>query len=68
MTINPILVIILSLIIIKESITIKKLLGIFCGLFGAATLILKDGGIDFSSSYHTKIYSCLLTPQVMPSI
>lgn len=53
MTINPILVIILSLIIINESITLKKLLGIFCGLFGAATLILKNGGIDFSSSYHT---------------
>ena len=52
MTINPILVIILSLIIINESITLKKLLGIFCGLFGAATLILKDGGVDFSSSYH----------------
>ena len=53
MTINPILVIILSLVIINESITLKKLLGIFFGLFGAATLIMKDGGIDFSSSYHT---------------
>ena len=41
MTVSPILVIIFSAIIIKEKITIRKLLGIFLGIFGAATLILK---------------------------
>ena len=53
MTINPILVILLSFIIIGEVITLRKSIGIFLGLFGAATLILKGGGIDFSSSNQT---------------
>ena len=43
MTVSPILVIIFSAIIIKEKITIRKLLGIFLGIVGAATLILKSG-------------------------
>ena len=41
MTVSPILVIIFSAIIIKEKITIRKIFGIFLGLTGAATLILK---------------------------
>ena len=53
MTINPILVILLSFLIIGEAITLRKSIGIFLGLFGAATLILKGGGIDFSSSNQT---------------
>lgn len=53
MTINPILVILLSFLIIGEAITLRKILGILLGLFGAAILILKGGrdGIDFSSSH-----------------
>ncbi|MDC0204375.1 DMT family transporter [Flavobacteriales bacterium] len=48
MTINPILVILLSFLIIKEAITFRKSLGILLGLVGASMLILKGGGIDFS--------------------
>ena len=51
MTINPILVILLSFLIIKEGITIQKSLGVFLGLIGASILILKDGGVDFSTSH-----------------
>ena len=53
MTINPILVILISFLIIRESITFRKILGILLGLFGAATLILNGGGVDFSSSRQT---------------
>ena len=53
MTINPILVILLSFILIKESITIRKISGVFFGLIGAAILILKGGAVDLSSSYKT---------------
>ena len=51
MTISPILVILLSFLIIKESITFRKSLGILLGLMGASMLILKAGGIDFSSNH-----------------
>ncbi len=53
MTINPILVIFLSFLIIGEAITLRKSLGILLGLFGALTLILKSGGVDFSSNHQT---------------
>ena len=53
MTINPILVIVLSFLIIKEAITFRKSLGILLGLVGASILILKGGGIDFSSNHQT---------------
>ena len=54
MTVNPILVILLSFIIIKEAITYRKSLGILLGLVGAAILILKAGGvIDFNSNHQT---------------
>jgi len=53
MTINPILVILLSFLIIKEAITYRKSLGILLGLVGASMLILKGGGIDFSSNHQT---------------
>ena len=53
MTINPILVILLSFFIIKESITFRKILGVLLGLSGAAILILKGGSINFSSNHQT---------------
>ena len=53
MTISPILVIFLSFLIIKEVVTFKKILGILLGLLGASILILKSGGIDFSSNHQT---------------
>ena len=53
MTINPILVILLSFLIIKEAITYRKSLGILLALAGASMLILKGGGIDFSSNHQT---------------
>ena len=51
MTVSPILVIIFSAIIIKEKITIRKIFGIFLGLTGAATLILKSGAISLDNDY-----------------
>ena len=51
MTINPILVILLSFFIIKEAITLKKSLGVLFGLTGAAILILKGGEIDLSANH-----------------
>ena len=53
MTINPVLVILMSFLIIKEAITLRKILGILLGLSGASILILKGGGIDFSSNHQT---------------
>ena len=51
MTISPILVILLSFLMIKEAITFRKILGILLGMVGASMLILKSGGIDFSSNH-----------------
>ena len=42
MTISPVLVIITSAIIIKEKITVRKIIGIFLGLIGACILILNS--------------------------
>ncbi len=53
MTVNPILVILLSFLIIQEDITLRKVFGILLGFFGASILILKAGSIDFSSSHQT---------------
>ncbi len=53
MTVNPILVILLAFLILKDTITFKKCLGVFIGLFGAAILILQQGNVDWSSSHQT---------------
>ena len=53
MTINPILVILLSFLIIKEVLTFRKTLGVLLGLMGASMLILNGEGIDFSSNHQT---------------
>ena len=51
MTTSPVLVIIFSAIIIKERITSRKILGIFLGISGAATLILKSGSINLENDF-----------------
>ena len=51
MTVNPILVILLSFLIIKEAITYRKISGILLGLIGAFILILKGGETHFTSNY-----------------
>ena len=51
MTVSPILVIIFSAIIIKEKITFRKVLGIFLGITGAATLIFKSGSISIENDF-----------------
>ena len=53
MTINPVLVILLSFLIIKEEISFRKITGILLGLTGAGMLILNGGTIDFSSNHQT---------------
>ena len=53
MTISPVLVIITSAIIIKEKITVRKIIGIFLGLIGACILILNSGDISFKNNFFT---------------
>ena len=53
MTISPVLVIITSAIIIKEKITVRKIIGIFLGLIGACILILNSGDISFKNDFFT---------------
>ncbi len=49
MTISPILVLVFSYFIIKDKITLYKIIGIMAGGSGAALLILNQGNISFSS-------------------
>jgi len=49
MTINPILVLVFSYFIIKEKITIFKIIGIILGASGASYLILSQGNLSFNS-------------------
>ena len=51
MTISPVLVIIISAILIKEKITIRKIIGIFFGILGACVLILNSGDISFENNF-----------------
>jgi drug/metabolite transporter (DMT)-like permease len=51
MTISPVLVIIISAILIKEKITIRKIIGIFLGIIGACVLILNSGDISFENNF-----------------
>ncbi len=51
MTCNPIMVLLFSALLIKETITIKKSIGIFLGICGAAILIL--GSTEASFSYNS---------------
>ena len=51
MTINPMLVLIISAVLIKERITLLKALGIIIGAIGAIILITRGGQVDFSSEY-----------------
>ncbi|MEE2931233.1 MAG: DMT family transporter [Bacteroidota bacterium] len=51
MTSTPILVILLSTFILNESITLRKILGIFLGLFGAVILILNGGDFTTNTNY-----------------
>ncbi len=51
MTTNPLLVIVISLIYLKEQITIKKIAGVFLGILGATTLILNNGSLDFNNNF-----------------
>jgi len=51
MTVNPVLVILLSFIIIKDPVTIRKSIGIILGLFGASFLILQSGNLEFLHSH-----------------
>jgi drug/metabolite transporter (DMT)-like permease len=51
MTVNPILVIIISALLIGERITMRKIFGIFFGIVGASTLILNSGDISFDNNF-----------------
>ena len=53
MTINPIIVIIISFFLLKESFGIKKIFGILIGLLGAGLLILNKGEVDLSNNLRT---------------
>ena len=51
MTVNPILVLLLSYFLINESITFKKGLGIIVGIFGAYILISQGKHIEFDQDH-----------------
>ncbi len=51
MTCNPILVIIMSFLILKDMMTFKKVLGIVLGILGASSLILNSGSVNLSSDF-----------------
>jgi len=51
MTINPVLVIIMSALILFENVSIRKGIGIVLGLVGASTLILNGGNISGNTDY-----------------
>lgn len=51
MTCNPILVLIIASILIKEKITVKKIIGISLGLVGAIGLILNKQSIQIDDSH-----------------
>jgi len=51
MTINPVLVIIMSALILFEKINIRKGIGIALGLVGASTLILDGGNVSRNTDY-----------------
>jgi len=51
MTINPVLVIIMSALILFEKINIRKGIGIALGLVGASTLILNGGSVSGNTNY-----------------
>ena len=51
MTVNPVLVLLLSYFLINESITFKKGLGIIVGIFGAYILISQGQHIEFDQEH-----------------
>ena len=51
MTINPVLVIIMSALILFEKINLRKGIGIALGLLGASTLILNGGSVSGNTNY-----------------
>jgi len=51
MTINPVLVIIMSALILFEKINLRKGVGIALGLVGASTLILNGGSVSGNTNY-----------------
>ena len=51
MTINPVLVIIMSALILFEKINIRKGIGIALGLIGASTLILNGGDVSGNTNF-----------------
>ncbi len=53
MTMNPIIVIVISFFMLKESFGIKKISGVLLGLVGAGILILNNGEIDLSTNLRT---------------
>lgn len=53
MTLSPILVLFFSFFLLKEKITIFRIIGISLGTIGAATIILSSGEFSFSSATFT---------------
>lgn len=53
MTLSPILVLIFSFFLLKEKITLFRVIGISLGTIGAATIILSSGEFSFSSATFT---------------
>lgn len=53
MTTNPILVIVISALLIREKISLMKIIGIIFGFIGACNLILNSGDFSFNNNFLT---------------
>ena len=51
MTTNPILVIVISALLIREKISLMKIIGIIFGFIGACNLILNSGDFSFNNNF-----------------
>ena len=51
LTTNPVLVMIISFLILKENITLRKGLGVTLGIIGASILILNDGNFSGNANF-----------------
>ncbi len=51
MTTNPILVIVISAILLRDKISLRKIIGIIFGFIGACNLILNSGDFSFNNNF-----------------
>lgn len=53
MTVNPVLVLVISALVLRDAITVTKVLGIAIGASGAILLIVQSGDVSFAGEHFT---------------